>query len=304
MLKVGGEVLIMANSCPPKSMGWGTSVAAFSQLFRISVSSVAALAGSATCYAINPTLPFRSYLLTGWILACMTAAACAINDYWDVQKDSINHSDRPLPSGLLTLRQAKFAAVLAFSFALIAAIPLGKSAFWLVMFSTLLLWNYSHILRYSGILSNLVVATMIALLILLGSIVAGRPLAMLYPMGFLFCYALARELIWDVHDAEGDRHQGIMTVANDWGTTAAFLLAWGLLGLLMGSIPIALRLPMTHAGWFVTFTVVMLLCFGIPLMFYQQQQSETRYRQLVGWERLGLLLGILGLLGTAPPSLT
>jgi geranylgeranylglycerol-phosphate geranylgeranyltransferase len=304
MLKVGGEVLIMVNSCPPKSMGLGTSVAAFSQLFRISVSSVAALAGSATCYAINPTLPFRSYLLTGWILACMTAAACAINDYWDVQKDSINHSDRPLPSGLLTLRQAKFAAVLAFSFALIAAIPLGKSAFWLVMFSTLLLWNYSHILRYSGILSNLVVATMIALLILLGSIVAGRPLAMLYPMGFLFCYALARELIWDVHDAEGDRHQGIMTVANDWGTTAAFLLAWGLLGLLMGSIPIALRLPMTHAGWFVTFTVVMLLCFGIPLMFYQQQQSETRYRQLVGWERLGLLLGILGLLGTAPPGLT
>jgi geranylgeranylglycerol-phosphate geranylgeranyltransferase len=304
MLKVGGEVLIMANSSPPKSMGLGTSVAAFSQLFRISVSSVAALAGGATCYAINPTLPFRSYLLTGWILACMTAAACAINDYWDVQKDSINHSDRPLPSGLLTLRQAKFAAVLAFSFALIAAIPLGKSAFWLVMFSTLLLWNYSHILRYSGILSNLVVATMIALLILLGSIVAGRPLAMLYPMGFLFCYALARELIWDVHDAEGDRHQGIMTVANDWGTTAAFLLAWGLLGLLMGSIPIALRLPMTHAGWFVTFTVVMLLCFGIPLMFYQQQQSETRYRQLVGWERLGLLLGILGLLGTAPPSLT
>lgn len=301
MLKVGGGVFIMVNSSPQKSMGWGTLVAAFSQLYRMSVSGVAALAGSATCYAINPTLPFLDYLLTGWVLACMTAAACAINDYWDVQKDSINHSDRPLPSGLLTLRQAKFAAVLSFSFALIAAIPLGKSAFGLVMVSILPLWNYSHILRYSGILGNLVVATMIALLILLGSIVAGRPLAMLYPMGFLFCYALARELIWDVHDAEGDRRQGIVTIANYWGTAAAFLLAWGLLGLLMGSIPIALWLPMTHAGWFVTFTVLMLFCFCIPLKFYQQQQSETRYQQLVLWERLGLLLGIVGLLGTAPP---
>jgi geranylgeranylglycerol-phosphate geranylgeranyltransferase len=44
----------------------------------------------------------------------------------------------------------------------------------------------------------------------------------------------------------------------------------------------------------------MLLCFGIPLAFYQQKQSEPRYRQLVDWERLGLVLGILGLLGTDP----
>ncbi|NJM77049.1 MAG: UbiA family prenyltransferase [Acaryochloridaceae cyanobacterium RU_4_10] len=290
----------MVNSSAPKPMDWGTLGAALSQLFRLSVSGVAALAGSTACYAINPTLPFLDYLLTGWVLACMTGAACAINDYWDVQKDSINHPDRPLPSGLLTLRQAWFAAIVTFSCAVIAAIPLGKSVFWLVMVSTLLLWNYSHILRYSGILGNLVVATIIALLILLGSIVAGRPLAMLYPMGFLFCYALARELIWDVHDAEGDREQGIKTIANCWGAPAAFLWTWGLLGLLLGSIPIALWLPMTHAGWFVTFTVFMLLCFGIPLAFYQQQQSESRYRQLVGWERLGLLLGILGLLGTAP----
>ncbi len=290
----------MVNYSPPKPLDWGTLVAALSQLFRLSVSGVAAFAGSVTCYAINSTLPYLDYLLTGWVLACMTAAACAINDYWDVQKDSINHPERPLPSGLLTLRQAWSAAVLSFLCALIAAIPLGKSVFWLVMVSTLLLWNYSHILRYNGILGNLVVATIIALLILLGSIVAGRPLAMLYPMGFLFCYALARELIWDVHDAEGDRDQGIKTVANGWGAPAAFLLAWGLLGLLIGSIPIALWLPMTHAGWFVIFTVSMLLCFGIPLAFYQQQQSEPRYQQLVGWERLGLVLGILGLLGTAP----
>jgi geranylgeranylglycerol-phosphate geranylgeranyltransferase len=285
----------------PQPISWRALVAALSQLFRLPISGLAALAGSAACYATNPTLPFLDYLLTGLVLACMTAAACAINDYWDVQKDSINHPERPLPSGLITLRQAWLAALFSFACALVAAIPLGISAFGLVMVSTLLLWNYSHLLRYSGILGNLAVATIIAMLILLGSIVAGRPLAMLYPMGFLFCYAFARELIWDVHDAEGDRLQGITTVANRWGTIVAFRLAWVLLGLLLGSIPIALWLPMIHAGWFMTFTVPMLLCFGIPLMLYQQQQSDTRYRQLVGWERLGLLLGILGLLGTASP---
>jgi geranylgeranylglycerol-phosphate geranylgeranyltransferase len=292
----------MLNSVSPRLTNWSTQVIALGQLFRVSVSAVAALAGSTVCYTVNPALPCHNYLLTALVLACMTAAACAINDYWDVEKDRINHPERPLPSELLTLKQARHAAVLAFICALIAAIPLGPYSFGLVGASTLLLWNYSHLLNVSGILGNLVVAIVIALLILLGSIVAGSPWAMLYPMGFLFVYALARELIWDVHDAEGDRQRGIVTIANHWGLPIAFRITWGLLGLLIGSIPLALLLPMSHAGWFVTFTLFMLLCFAIPLKIYQRQQDEVNYQRLVGWERLGLLLGILGLLGTIAPT--
>lgn len=283
-------------------MDWGTQITALSQLFRVSVSVMAALAGSAVCYTVNHRLPVLDYLLTALVLACMTAAACAINDYWDVEKDRINHPERPLPSGVLTMEQGWSAAVLAFICAFIAAIPLGRCAVGLVGVSILLLWNYSHLLKVSGILGNLIVAIVIALLILLGSIVAGRPWAMLYPMGFLFLYALARELVWDVHDAEGDRKQGIVTVANHWGMPIAFYLTWGLLGLLLGSIPLALLLPMAHAGWFVTFTLLMLLCFAIPLWLYQQQQHEVDYQRLVSWERLGLLIGILGLFGTIAPA--
>jgi len=49
-----------------------------------------------------------------------------------------------------------------------------------------------------------VVATTIAALIFLGSLVADQPFAMIYPTGFLFCYSLAKEIIWDIYDAEGD----------------------------------------------------------------------------------------------------
>jgi geranylgeranylglycerol-phosphate geranylgeranyltransferase len=288
----------MLNSASPKPMDWRTQIIALSQLFRVSVSGVAALAGSSACYTLNSALPFTDYFLTALVLACMTAAACAINDYWDVEKDRINHPERPIPSGRLTLEQAWYAAILGFVCALAAAIPLGQSVVGLVGLSTLLLWNYSHLLKLNGILGNLVVAMVIALLILLGSIVAGRPWAMLYPMGFLFLYALAREFIWDIHDAEGDCKQGIVTIANHWGVSMAFRLTWGLLGVLMSSILVALLLPLAHAGWFVAFTLLMLLCFGIPLRLYQQQQSDINYQHLVWWERLGLLFGILGLFGT------
>jgi geranylgeranylglycerol-phosphate geranylgeranyltransferase len=293
----------MLKSASPKPTDWRTQIIALSQLFRVSVSGAAALAGSSACYTLNSTLPFADYFLIALVLACMTAAACAINDYWDVEKDRINHPERPLPSGRLTLEQAWYAAILSFACALVAAIPLGQSVVGLVGLSTLLLWNYSHLLKLNGILGNLIVAMVIALLILLGSIVAGRPWAMLYPMGFLFLYALAREFIWDVHDAEGDRRQGIITIANHWGASMAFRLTWGLLGVLVSSIPVALLLPLSHAGWFVTFTLLMLLCFGIPLRLYQQQQSDIHYQHLVWWERLGLLFGILGLFGTTTPTL-
>jgi geranylgeranylglycerol-phosphate geranylgeranyltransferase len=274
---------------------------AYAQLFRLPVGIVAALAGCASVYALKPTLPFHYYFLTAAVLALMYSGACAINDYWDVEKDRIDHPERPLPSGRLSLRQAWWSAVVLFAGALISAIPLGMYPVVLVAVSIGLLWNYSHLLLYSGILGNFIVATIISALIFLGSLVARQPGAMLYPTGFLFIYTLAKEVIWDVHDAEGDRSQGILTVANQWGDKTAFGIAWGLIGLLFGSMPIALLwLPMAHPWVFVGFSALMLLCLSTALAHYQRQRSNNTYQSLVFWERLGMLFGVLGLLGTAP----
>ncbi|WP_250121342.1 geranylgeranylglycerol-phosphate geranylgeranyltransferase [Chroococcidiopsis sp. CCMEE 29] len=291
-----------STSSSPHSIDWISTIGAFAHLFRLPVSMLAALAGCATIYALNAATPLQQYLLTATILIGMTSAACAINDYWDLDKDRIDHSDRPLPSGLLSLQQAWWAAVILFGCALSAAVPLGLYPFILVTASTVLLWNYSHLLTYSGIVGNVVVAAIVAALIFLGSLVADRPFAMLYPTWFLFCYALAKEIIWDVHDAEGDRSQGIVTVANRWGAPVAFSITWGLLGVLMGSIPVALHLlPMAHPLLFAVFSLVALLSLATALARYQQQPSAIAYQRLVLWERLSVVFGVLALLATAPP---
>jgi geranylgeranylglycerol-phosphate geranylgeranyltransferase len=275
-------------------------ICAFAQLFRLPVGILAALAGCATLYALTAT-QLQQYLLAASVLGCMYSAACAINDYWDLDKDRIDHPERPLPSGRLSPQQAWWAAVVLFACALIAAIPLGLYSFILVAVSTVLLWDYSHLLTYSGIIGNVIVAAIVAALIFLSSLVVGRPFAMLYPIWFLFCYTLAKEIIWDVHDAAGDRTQGIVTVANWWGNRAAFLVAWGLIGVLIGSIPVALLLlPMAHPLLFAVFSSVMLLSLGTALAYYQQQGSVSAYEGLIFWERLSMLFGVVGLLGTAP----
>ncbi|WNZ27377.1 geranylgeranylglycerol-phosphate geranylgeranyltransferase [Leptolyngbya sp. NK1-12] len=277
------------------------SIQALVHLLRLPVAIVAGMAGWATVYALDKTLPLSDYLLTATVLALMFSAACVINDYWDVEKDRIDHPERPLPSGNLSLPEAWWLAVGLFGLAVLAAIPLGIYPLLLVAISIVLLWNYSHILLVNGILGNLVVAAIVSALIFLGSLVVGQPFAMLYPTGFLFCYTLAKELIWDVHDAEGDRSQGVVTVANRWGANTAFFIAWGLVVLLIISIPIALfYLPMVHPLVFGGFASVTMLCLGIAFVQYQQQRSDHAYQRLIAWERLSMLFGVVGLLGAAP----
>ena len=276
---------------------------AYTQLWRPTLGILAALTGCVTIYALNPVTQFQQYLLTATILICMTSASFAIDDYRDVNQDRINHPKRPLPLGLLSPQQAFRSAVGLFSCALLAAIPLGLYPFIVVAVSTILLWNYSHILTYSGILGNAIVAASVAALIFLGSLVAGKPIGMLYPICFLFCYILAKEIIWDIHDVEGDRTQDIVTIANRWKPQTAFAIAWGLLGILIISIPIAFwSLPMSHPYLFLIFSPIVPLSIGIPLIRYQQQSSLKAYKRLSRWGRIGMLLGIIGLLGAATPT--
>lgn len=276
-------------------------IQSLAHLFRLPVGIFAGLAGCASIYVLDATAPLKSYILISITLVCMTSAACAINDYWDIGKDRIDHPDRPLPSSQLSLAQAWWAAVVLFSCALIAALVAGVAPFILVSISTVLLWNYSHLLLYNGILGNFVVATVVAALILLGSLVVHQPLTMLYPTGFLFCYALAKEIIWDIHDAEGDRSQGIITIANTWGDKSAFAIAWALLTVLLSSVPIALYvLPMAHPYLFGVFSLILLVSLGVALARYQKQRSPATYQGFIFWERLGMICGIIALLGTAP----
>ncbi len=288
--------MVSPSSSPPLLPGIHL-IPAFVHLFRLPVGIVAAAAGSATVYTLNPETSILHFLLTALILVCMTSAACAINDYWDVEKDRIDHPDRPLPSRQLSLSQAWWSAALLFAVAILAALPLGYAPFLLVVVSTVVLWNYSHLLLCNGIFGNLIVASIISGLIWLGSLIADRPFALLYPIGFLFCYALAKEIIWDIHDAEGDRSQGIVTIPNQWGDAAAFTLAWGLLFLALGSIPIAcFLLPIPHPLLFALLSSLTILSLGAALLPYQWQRSDRTYQTLIQWERFSMVCGVFTLL--------
>ncbi|MCM1983999.1 UbiA family prenyltransferase [Lyngbya confervoides] len=281
---------------------WKLAIA-YGQLIRWPVPLLAAAGGIVTLYSLDPQISLRALLLTGLVLGTVFSAACAINDVEDLEKDSINHPERPLPSGTLSVQQGRQVAALLFGIAALAALALGMAPAVLVGGTIPCLWFYSQLLAISGILGNILVASIIAALFLFTGLVVGRPWAAAYPALFLFLYQLAKEIIWDIHDVAGDRAAGLVTLASCWGARRAYGLAWMLLGSALLSIPLAVwRLPLRHPLWFGALTTAMLLSFMGSLWRYQQSGSnpDRAYRQFTRWERGGLWLGIAGLWGAVP----
>ncbi|MEM9567263.1 MAG: UbiA family prenyltransferase [Cyanobacteria bacterium P01_E01_bin.34] len=151
----------MVRYCDPRHT-LSSQVQAFGHLFRWPVGLFAGLAGCATFYSLDFSTPFASYVLTTVVLSCMYSASCAINDYWDVEQDRINHPDRPLPSGRLTQSQACLGATSLFAVAAIATLLLGFMPLLWVVVAIPRLWYCSQIVKYSGIFGNAIVAIFVA----------------------------------------------------------------------------------------------------------------------------------------------
>ncbi|MGK7913336.1 MAG: UbiA family prenyltransferase [Synechococcus sp.] len=291
----------MVRHCDPRHTLSG-QVQAFAHLFRWPVGLLAGLAGCATIYSLDSSTPFASYVLTTVVLSCMYSASCAINDYWDVEKDRINHPDRPLPSGHLTRSQARMGATSLFAIAAIAALLLGLIPFFWAAVAIPLMWYYSQILKYSGILGNIIVAIFVAALIVFAGLVVHRPWALLAATGFLSIYQWVKEIIWDVRDATGDSDRGITTIATRWGGQTALAIAWGAIAVLLGAIPITLLVvPIAHPVWFASFTTAMLMSLASALAGSGGVPAAIASRRFTTLERLSMVFGILSLLGAAPP---
>jgi len=164
-------------------------------------------------------------LVAGVSGALIAAGGNAINDCFDLKADEINRPERPLPSGLITPPEAK--AIWMYT----SGAGLGLSAFLGVWNSIIAavwvggLYVYSRQLKGTVLAGNLTVAFMTALAFPFGALVVGRPGLGLYPGMFAFLANLAREIIKDIEDVEGDSAVGAKTLPVTYGRRAGFLAA-------------------------------------------------------------------------------
>jgi len=141
--------------------------------------------------------------------AAFTAGGNALNDIFDIETDRVNHPDRPLASGQLTLGTARAFAASAFAIAAVLAAFINPLALLIVGLNVILMLSYENWLKARGAPGNVVVAYLVGSLFLFAGVSVFRsstgPLIRTGILAALaFLATLGREITKDIEDMRGD----------------------------------------------------------------------------------------------------
>jgi len=233
-------------------------------LFRITRPTNSLVAGLAAVVAYliatGGIIPAVLYLFV--IVALITAAGNVINDYFDAAIDTINRPDRPIPSGTVSPGAARSFAVTLFLAGILVSMLTNFLCLAIAVFNCLLLIAYAARLKSTPFFGNAVVAYLAASMFLFGGALNGPGgLVHVLPVATITFFAmLARELIKDAEDVEGDAASGASTLPIRIGIRKTALLAFifAILAVIISFVP-AIRWGLWYAGGIAVVDIVILI---------------------------------------------
>ncbi len=186
-----------------------------------------------------------------------------INDIFDIEIDKINKPWRPLPSGKISIREARVYALLVLFTGLIIAIMINILCFIVAVLASILLYIYSKALKKTGFSGNLLIAFLSFLVILYGGLATSNSLRSLYPGIYAFLIILGREIYKGIEDVEGDRRHGIRTIASILGIRTALYIGTFLLLIVVVISP----LPYMVLGLNLYYLIIAVLGVDLPIIY-------------------------------------
>ncbi|RLI66149.1 MAG: hypothetical protein DRO67_01575 [Candidatus Asgardarchaeum californiense] len=157
----------------------------------------------------------------------LTGAAMVLNDIVDYNVDLINEPQRPLPSGVVKIPEAKYYYILLSILGVASAFFVNILAFMIAILYWFLSALYDLKLKKTGLLGNIVVSASVAIPFIYG----GLAISMAINVLLLFFFTVAflantgREITKGIVDIEGDKVKDYKTVAIRYGPKNAALLA-------------------------------------------------------------------------------
>ena len=216
---------------------------------NLGVSFVGTVVGGLVARGLGVSVPVTLWLflaLAGASTALVTAGGNVLNDLLDLEGDRVNHPDRPLVTGEISVASARGLTVGLFVAGVVVAVPVALAEPLVAAIlgaAIVLLLAYEFRFKAVGFLGNLVVAFLTGMVFLYGAAAAGDAVVLLPFAAMAFLATLSREVIKDMEDVAGD--VGRSTFPKTYGMAAAAGLARGAVvgGVVLSFVPLA---------WFVT----------------------------------------------------
>lgn len=269
-------------------------------------------------YPLQLSNPFLHLLVIASVL--IAAAGYIINDYFDLNIDTINKPDKLIVDKYINRRWVILwhvilsSAGIAISFYighLIDKITIG----FLNTICVILLFVYSVSLKKKLLSGNFLISILTAWVLIIlvvceadlsmvdftASSTAHREifrLGVLYA-GFAFILSLIREVIKDIEDIDGDRKYGCNTMPIAWGINASkvFVAVW--LIVLIGVIAILQVYAITQLKWYIS-AAYCILFIVIPLIGVMKKLYKANtvkdYHSLSTMVKIIMFTGILSML--------
>ena len=170
-----------------------------------------------------------------------------INDYYDIEIDKINRPERPIPRGSITLNQAKniwmITALTGIAIAILHSFlfNIGYLNIIIAIIMAFIGWLYAAWGKKSGFIGNIIVSVSFSIGLVYGAILNNSKVPFFIYFFFLtsFFLLLSREIIKGCEDIEGDKKEGVKTLAIKIGIkySTKIALVFGIFAIIFFILP-------------------------------------------------------------------
>jgi len=230
----------------------------------------------------------------------LAGSGMVINDIYDIEIDKINRPTRPIPRGAISLRQAKLLYTLYFltgiSLSIINSIifNLGMLNIMIAILFGFIGWIYAKWGKKSGFLGNVIVSISFSIGMLYGAILNNSVIPNYIYFFFLtsFSLLLSREIIKGCEDIEGDKTEGVRTLAIRLGIKKStyFSITFSWTAIIFFILPVIT--PIINPLLFLIFMI-----FGLTVVFYAIIIMLKKTLEQRDFKKISLLLKIGAFLG-------
>ncbi len=250
-----------------------------------------------TSHNYHEIFTFRSLLgfLTGFFVSSFSMVS---NDLYDVEVDRINQPNRPIPSGVVKVNQAKIFSIALLILGLAASAGLGLITLGIAALFAVIGWSYNFRGKQIGLIGNSLVALSLAIPYIFGSVSLGN---YYINLGYIlaltsFLAGMGREVLKGVADVEGDKVRNVKTVAVSHGAIIAKQLAatFFILAVLTSSFPIIFgllgRALFIYSG-LILLPDAVFLYLAVKVLTLTSDEDSLRLKSLaLGGMMLGLIV--------------
>lgn len=204
-----------------------------------------------------------SALLAAVVVFVVTGAGNSINDYFDHRIDAINKPNRPIPSGRISRRNAGIYSFSLFVMGIIIAFFISFLLGLIAFLSSLLMIYYAYDLKKRAIIGNFSISFLTGLCFVFGGIAADGILISIYLGFYAFLMTMAREIVKDMEDVDGDKSEGATTLPIIYGMKTASIIAASFMLIASSTSPLLYFIGVFNIIYLIVLSVaIVVFCIG------------------------------------------